>query len=250
MLIEDFKFLNSYGIELAGRIYKKNDSCKKGVIFSHGLFSSKDGYKITRMAESIVDSGFTLMTFDFTFSGESQGNIKDISIFREVDDLKCAVEFFTGTGIEKIHLMGSSMGAAVTILLSSGGLYDIESLMLIAAPLSFTKLVPDIDMDRAMALDPDGFTSISGVTVNNRFIKEIFDVDMVGAVKNIHIPTLIVHGRMDAVVDFDNMETYVKNCRSVCSTVVIDDGDHNLTREEDIITISGKVREWLGRFNV
>ena len=250
MHIENFRFLNSHGVELAGRIYRKNKDQKAGVIFSHGLFSSKDGYKITRMAESIVGSGFALMTFDFTFSGESPGSIKDISIYKEVDDLKCAVNLFKSKGIEKIHLMGSSMGAAVTILVSSLEVFDIESLILIAAPLSFEKLIPEIKKEDTAALDPDGYSTIQGVMVNNRFIREIFEIDMIAAVKKIKVPVFIVHGKMDAVVDFSNLDVFMKNCGSECTPQVIEDGDHNLTRDSDISIISEKIKEWLGKFNV
>ena len=250
MLIDNFKFLNNRGVELAGRIYRKNTGVTSGVIFSHGLFSSKDGYKITRMADAIVESGYTLMTFDFTFSGESPGNISEISIFEEVEDLKSAVNFFRGSGIKKIHLMGSSMGAAVTVLTASSAPGGIESLILIATPLSFEKLVPEVKKENVELLDPDEYTSISGVKVKNRFIREIFKINMPDAVRNIKIPALIVHGKMDEVVDFSNLDIYIKNSPAVCETLVIEDGDHNLTRDPDIAVISERVRGWLGKFNV
>ncbi len=250
MQIDNFKFLNSRGIELAGRIYRKNSGLKQGVIFSHGLFSSKDGYKITRMAESIVDSGYTLMTFDFTFSGESPGSISEISIFEEVEDLKSAIALFKSRGFEKIHLMGSSMGAAVTILAASTGMAGIESLILIATPLSFEKLIPEIRREDVEMLNPDGYTSISGVRVNNRFIREIFQVSMIDAVRKINLPSLIIHGRNDEVVDFSNMDLYIQNSGGDCSPLVIDDGDHNLTRDSDIEIISERVKGWLGRFSI
>lgn len=250
MFTDNFKFLNHNGAELAGRIYRKKDDYVSGVIFSHGLFSSKDGYKITRMAETIVDSGFALMTFDFTYSGESSGRISDISVMEEVEDLKSAINLFKKRGIKKIHLMGSSMGAAVTILTASLGMFEIESLILIAAPLSFEKLIPEIKNKDAELMDADGYTSISGVMVKNRFIKEILKIDMVGAVKRIEVPSLVIHGKMDAVVDFCNVDLFIKNCRTGCTTLVIEDGDHNLTRESDIAVISEKVKEWLGKFNL
>lgn len=250
MIIENFKFKNNRDIELAGRIYKNNEYQKAGVIFSHGLFSSKDGYKITRMADSILNSGFSLMTFDFTFSGESSGSFEDISIMDEVDDLICAINFFKNSGLEKIHLMGSSMGAAVTILTASLGKFDIESLILIAAPLSFEKLIPEVRKDDIESLALKGFTSISGVMVNNIFIREIFEIDMVDAVRKINCPVLIIHGKRDAVVDFSNMNTFIENCSTFCSPLVIDDGDHNLTRDSDIEIIIENVKDWLGKFNV
>jgi putative redox protein len=244
MQINNFKFLNNRNIELAGRIYKNSDSTS-GVIFSHGLFSSKDGYKITKMAEAIVNTGFTLMTFDFTFSGESTGSIKDISIEEEVDDLKCAINYFKETGIEKIHLMGSSMGAAITILTASLNIFRIESIILIAAPLSFKKLIPEFTESDINSLDAAGFTSIEGVSVNNRFIKEIFNINMIDAVKRINIPSLLIHGQNDSIVDVENLHLYIQHSRSDCSYLIIENGDHNLTKESDILKISEKVTEWL-----
>jgi len=250
MLIDNFKFLNTRGIELAGRLYRGNSDSVSGVIFSHGLFSSKDGYKITRISDTIVNCGFSLMTFDFTFSGESAGSIKDISIMEEVDDLKSAIEFLKSKGIKKIHLMGSSMGAAVTLLTASSGLFDIESLILIATPIYFTKLIPGIKKEDIDSLDLNGYTSISGIPVNNRFVRELFKIDMVEAVKRIFLPSLIIHGKLDEIVDVSNMDIYIKNCAASCSSVIIEDGDHNLTRESDINVISDNVKEWLGKFNV
>ena len=244
MEIVNFKFLNSRNIELAGRIYSKNKNIS-GVIFSHGLFSSKDGYKITKMAEAIVNSGFTLMTFDFTFAGESAGSIKDISIEEEVDDLKCAINYFKETGIKKIHLMGSSMGAAITILAASLNIFRIESIILIATPLSFKKLIPEFTENDVNSLNADDFTSIDGVLVNNHFIKEIFNINMIDAVKRINIPALLIHGQMDSIVDVENLHLYIQNSPASCSYFIIEDGDHNLTRESDILQISEKVTNWL-----
>jgi hypothetical protein len=250
MLIDNFTFKNDRGVELAGRIYRADDVSKSGVIFSHGLFSSKDGYKITRMADSIVESGFALMTFDFTFSGESPGSIADISVSEEVGDLKCAISLFKSRGIEKIHLMGSSMGAAVTILTASLGLFEVESLMLIAAPLSFEKLIPGIKKSDIDASDPDEYTPVSGVMVNNRFIRELFEINMIDAVKKVKAPSLLIHGKLDAVVDISNLDTFKQNCIYPCTAFVIEDGDHNLTRDSDISFISEKVKWWLGKFSV
>lgn len=250
MIIDNFKFRNRRDVELAGRIYRTKSDQKDGVIFSHGLFSSKDGYKITQMAGSILESGFALMTFDFSFSGESPGKIADISILDEVDDLKCAINLFKSRGFEKIHLMGSSLGAAVTILTASSGEFEIESLMLIAVPLSFEKLVPELKNNDLSDLDSQGYTSVSGVLVNNRFIREIFEIDMIEAVKEIISPVLLVHGKLDAVVDFGDHDTFIENCTSECLSLVIEDGDHNLTRDSDIKIISENVKGWLGKFNV
>lgn len=250
MNIENFLFKGTSGIDLSGRIYRKNNDNTNGVIFSHGLFSSKDGYKITRMAETIVNTGCVLMTFNFRFTGESSENIADISILDEVEDLNCAIKFFQGKGIKKIHLMGSSLGAAVSILTASLKAFKIESMILIAAPLRFTGIFPGIKIQDLEHMDAYDTFDISGIKLKNGFLKELFNIDMIDAVKKIKCPSLLIHGKMDQVVDFSNLHTFINNSSCECTTLVIDDGDHNLTRDSDINCISLKVSEWLGKFNV
>jgi len=243
-----FLFTNSCGAEISARIYPCNGS-DRGVIFSHGLFSSKDGYKITRMASSIVSCGFNLMTYDFSFSGESSGNIRDISVIQEVDDLRNAVSEFKKRGVRNIHLMGSSMGAAVSILFCSSSVDEFESLILIAAPLDLLAIIPGMTPEKAASLNENGSSLISGIEVSNKFIMELAKLDMPGAVKQIKVPVLLIHGREDSVVDFSNTRLFISSCTSECRQVIINDGGHNLTRDSDIAIITEAVMSWLVEFN-
>ena len=117
MYTEEFLFPGIAGHDLSGRIYCDNPENKSGVIFSHGLFSSMDGYKITRLAQSIVSSGYSLMTFNFSSAENFENNTRNLSILRQVRELECAADEFIKRGVERLHLMGSSMGSAVTLLL-------------------------------------------------------------------------------------------------------------------------------------
>ena len=250
MLIEDFKFTGPQGMTLSGRIYRKDNDYRNGVIFSHGLFSSKDGYKITRMAESIAETGFILMTFDFRFAGENSDKISEISILDEVEDLKYAVNFFKEKGINKLHLMGSSLGAAVSILAASKLKYRIDSVILIATPLDFSGIFPGINPDEVKNFDENGFFEVTGIKLKNRFLKELFSLNMACAVQEIKCPALLIHGKKDQVVDFSNLEMYKKNTTYPCTSLIFDDGDHHLTRDDDIKKISEKVNWWLGKYKL
>jgi len=247
--IDNFTFRNMKGIELSARIYLPDVPCGKGVIFSHGLFSSKDGYKIKKMAEGIVNCGYTLMTFDFTFSGESPGNIADISVMDEVNDLFSAIKIFREKGISKLHLMGSSMGAAVSVIAASESDVKFESLILIATPLDLLGIIPDITPEKADLLEPSGYTSVQGIKLKNSFFKEIRNINMPEAVRRIKSPVILFHGGTDEVVKFSNHELFMENIKTEASAYVIPDGDHNLTRESDIDFMMRKISEWLRRFN-
>jgi len=246
MYREEFSFANSSGLELASRLYYKKDMSKNGVIFSHGLFSSKDGYKITNMAEEIVSAGYTLMTFDFTYAGDSRANIADISISQEVDDLIRGVEAFKKRGVEKIHLMGSSMGGVVSILAASQGVFSYESLILIATPVDLSGLIPE----KADNNDESEMVSLSGVNVKKSFIDELRNLNVASAAEKIKSPVLIIHGMLDKVVSLQNFEELKRVLSVPIEPVLIEEGDHNLTEDSHLIIIKDKVKSWLGKFTV
>lgn len=249
MITENFTFRNMAGIELSARIYSPDSPCDRGVIFSHGLYSSKDGYKIKKMAEGIVLCGYTLMTFDFTFAGESPGNITDISVLEEVNDLVSAIDLFRKRGIRKLHLMGSSMGAAVSVLAGSRPGERFESLILIATPLDLLGIIPGMTPEKVDLLEPYGYTSVQGIKLKNSFFRELKDINMVRAVQGINAPVILFHGGMDEVVKFSNHEAFMSNIKTEALPFVIPDGDHNLTRETDIEFMMQRISEWLGRFD-
>ncbi|HNW27229.1 MAG TPA: alpha/beta hydrolase [Spirochaetota bacterium] len=244
--VEDIYFTNNAGRRLAGRIYRPDKAGDAGVLFSHGLFSSKDGYKITRMADDIAATGHPLMTFDFSCAGESGGSIADLSTLQEVEDLASAVDCFRERGMKRIHLMGSSMGAAVSILYASRQDPSIESLILIAAPVDlqglFTKATGIADVS---TLPTDGMTAVEGIGLKNSFFLELPRIDMIRALNDIRVPVLAIHGGRDSVVEPRNVDLLEENVSTFTKTVIIDDGDHNLTRETDIRFLKDTIINWL-----
>ncbi len=246
-MMEEIRFLNNRQRPLNGRIYGKLEKSAEGVIFSHGLFSSKDGYKITRIAESIALAGFPLMTFDFSFAAGSEQGAERLSVLQEVEDLAAAAEFFERRGACRIHFVGSSMGAAVTLLYLARRPAHALSFAGIATPADLRGLVtmnsPVKDFE---SLPEGGTTDLGGVNVGNGFFREIAGIDMEGALSRLAVPVLLIHGGRDTVVPPYNTEL-VKNGAAVpVATVIIDDGDHNLVRDADIETIRESLIGWFG----
>ena len=247
---EDVVFYNNKKTKIAGRIYKNSLDSLKGVIFSHGLFSSKDGYKITRLAEDIVSEGFTLLAFDFSFSGESGGKISDLSILQEVQDLGCAVRFMIDTGMKEIHLIGSSMGGAVSLIYLSEKPALIKSLSLIATPVDLHKLlILNTGIRDIEGLPHEGYTKIDEFEIKNSFFKEALEINIHENLKKIKTPVLVIHGENDSVVGPEDAGTIIDLLDTDKKLVIIEKGDHNLTTENDISVIRENIISWLNTYN-
>jgi pimeloyl-ACP methyl ester carboxylesterase len=246
MTVEEINFTTSTGRSLSGRLYASGADGDTGIIFSYGLFANKDGYKITRLAPDLAASGYRVLAFDFSYATGSGGDISDLSLLQEVEDLSAAIAFARGRGFRNIHLMGSSMGAAVTLLYASRGDDSIRSLILIATPVDIrTLLIDGAGIADAGSLPEDGTTAIDGIPIKNAFFREIGRIDMEEAVSKIRVPVLAFHGGRDSVVDPENAELLEEYLETYVKTVVIDDGDHNLTRDMDIRLMKESITEWL-----
>ncbi|HOO71255.1 MAG TPA: alpha/beta hydrolase [Spirochaetota bacterium] len=243
-------FFNSQsGFRLCGRMFSGEKKTGKGLIFSHGLFSTKDGYKITRMADTIVEAGYDLLTYDFSYAGESGGTLADISILKSLEDLESAVDFFRGLGYKEIHLMGSSMGGAVSTLYAGKHPRVPASLISIATPLDLKALYADnMQIKDVSSLPDDGFSVLDGIAIKNSFFKEISGVDMTEVIHSIRCPVLIIHGKKDAIVSFGNTGLFIDNLHAPYKTLFIENGDHNLTQDAELELIKKEISEWLNAF--
>jgi pimeloyl-ACP methyl ester carboxylesterase len=245
IMTERVQFTNNRGRVLHGRIYRAPGRSLRGVIFSHGLFSSKDGYKVTRFAEAIADAGYDLLAFDFSCAGESGGSIADLSVLQQVEDLKSATEYFLARGIEGIHYVGSSMGAAVSLLYLAGRPSAALSMSGIATPADIRGLITEnTTIADPGSLPAHGMTELQGIPIKNAFFREIDRIDMPAAISAVAVPILLIHGGMDAVVKPGNVELIRRHAALEVRSIIVDDGDHNLVRDSDIDIIRTSLVSW------
>ena len=248
MQIEDIYFSNNNGDLLSGRLYTPHSGIKAGVIFSHGLFSNKNGYKITTLAQSIVETGHSLLTYNFSFV--ENNDIANILVSQEVNDLLGAIQFIRDKGIEKIHLMGSSMGGAVTLLCVMHNkeiLNDVLlSIITIATPVDFELLFKTIIKHKDYSTLPEkGSTEIDSIPINNAFIIEGLQLDIKENLDEITVPYLLFHGKTDAVVDFSNVKIIKNSVKEKLKCIEIEQGDHTLVKEKEIEIIKNELVDWL-----
>ena len=110
-MMEKVSFKNSEGLELAGVLHTLEKQADSAIIISHGFCSNKDRERTVEVANLYAENGFAALRFDFGGSGESYKT--EISVGKQVDDLKLAIEFVKGTGYKKIGLQGESLGGLV-----------------------------------------------------------------------------------------------------------------------------------------
>jgi alpha/beta superfamily hydrolase len=105
---------NNRGWKIIGM--EKSVSSDQMIIICHGYASSKDEPTLKLVAGLLQQQGFSTCRFDFSGSGESEGN-KSLSLKQQVKDLQAVISHFSK--YKHIYLIGGSLGALPVCICSS-----------------------------------------------------------------------------------------------------------------------------------
>jgi pimeloyl-ACP methyl ester carboxylesterase len=120
-------FRTEDGVELSGRLFGRRDA-KAGIVLAHGATVNQSSW--FAFAEELGRRGYLVLTFDFRGycpggdAGCSHGS-KDTNA--RPTDLHAAIQEIRSFGIERLGLMGSSLGgwAVLTVAADEGDRLDV-----------------------------------------------------------------------------------------------------------------------------
>lgn len=181
--------------------------------------------------------GIGLCLFDFSGSGNSEGDFVTLGI-SEADDLALVIHYLqTNYKIQKIGLWGRSMGAVSSIIYAERvqkniafAVYDVPFYELENSGVYFAK--------KKLKVSPF-LTKIVLNFISNKIQQEIgydvFSTKTGDICKNIMIPAVLIASRNDELVPFEDFEKLLKEYGSKKIKMIITEKSHSDHRESDIV---------------
>ena len=115
----------NYGKCLRGMIHRPHPVLRRapGVIFFHGFTGDRmeSHWMFVKCARALAKAGVASLRFDFSGSGESEGEFRDATLHGEVSDARAAVDYFQssqGINPERLGLVGLSLGGAIAAVVA------------------------------------------------------------------------------------------------------------------------------------
>jgi alpha/beta superfamily hydrolase len=203
-------------------------------IESHFIF-----VKLSRLLEK---AGIASVRFDFGGSGESDGGFYDMTISKELEDAKAILEYVKTldfVDLERISIVGFSMGGVIGSILAGDCMDEIKSLCLWAPARNIKQIYLARDIDTCDLTEisekekkdvfEQGYRDISGLPLSIEFIKDLESLDLVGRATIYKKDVLILHGGEDRLVPLFNSENYLKEYGSSARLHVVKGADHNFS---------------------
>lgn len=113
------------------------------VLYMHGFASSQAGEKVEFFRQHFLERGLAFCSFDFQGHGESGGAMLDLTLSRNVEDIRLAHRFLTTRGYPQVLLFGSSMGGGSALWYAALHPEDVVATISIAPALDMGRTLLD-----------------------------------------------------------------------------------------------------------
>ena len=202
------------------------------VIISHGYNGS---YKATdALAKYLGEHGIASYRYDFcggSMYSESDGEMTDMSIVTEKDDLNRVVDFIKTldyVDTDNLFLFGESQGGCVSAMAAAERVEEIKGLVLLYPALC----IPDDAETKYPGLEnvPETINFMGG-TIGARYYTDLKGLDLYNDIAKYTKDVLIFHGDADALVKLSYSEEAVKVYQSA-QLVVMKGAGHGFGSED------------------
>lgn len=210
------------------------------VVLAHGVTGDKDREMLVTLAEGLAAKGWPAMRMSFSGNGASEGDFRDSTISKEVDDLQAVLDQVKGA--KKIAYIGHSMGGAVGALAAAKDdrIDVLVSLAGMVRTKDFCETEFGMETPGTGCMWEDESKPLSQAYVDDMHaIDTTFD-----AAENVRAPWLLIHGTEDDVVlpkDSDDLYPRLKVKKKL---VKVEGANHMFPNDYDLLI--SEVNAWLG----
>lgn len=237
-----------------GRLaFRRTEGTPPEVVFLTGLRSDMTGAKALRLEEHCRKAGRAFTRFDYRGHGASAGRFEDGCVGDWLEDTLAVLDRVVA-GCPCV-LVGSSLGGWLAVLAALARPGQVRGLVGLAPAPDFTEdlIRPQLAPDQAAALARDGLflapsTYGDPVPITRRLLEDGARHLLLRAPIPLRIPVHLLHGQEDPDVPWQTSLRLAARLESPAVTVeLVKDGDHRLSREEDLRRMTAAVDRVLGQ---
>ncbi|QCI64978.1 alpha/beta hydrolase [Phreatobacter stygius] len=231
--------------------YRRIDGSRPTIVWLGGFKSDMKGTKAQALADHAAATGRAYLRFDYSGHGESPGRFEQGTITRWAEEATAVIALAGPAPI----LVGSSMGGWIALLVARRLARPAGGMVLIAPAADFTealmwKAFPDavkrqIEVEgrwvRPSAYETDGYP------ITRELIEDGRNNLVLGGLIETGCPVHVLQGMQDPDVPWQHaMDMVARIARDDVVVTLIKDGDHRLSRPEDLTRLTDAVTAMAG----
>ena len=239
--MEEKIFYDSYSNKLCGILNAANND--KIVVMCHGIRGNKEECgSFTYLAEKLNQEGYSSFRFDFNGHGESSGKDFEMTISKEILDLKNTINMLKEKGYKEFVLLGGSFGASIVSLFPYNEFDSINGIIFWYGALNYDyiKYGNLFTEDNKKIAENNGFYISKSMNSgeNFRFGLELFnEIEQYKPYRELqkcNLPKLFVHGEIDSAVPYELSKEVSEICNN-SKFELVENGEHTFQNSKEAI---------------
>ena len=239
----------SNGNKLSGVIEHARISTASFAVIVHCFTCGKDSLAVSRVSKALSELGISVLRFDLTGIGQSEGDFPDTNFSSNLDDVIAAIDYLTLHYRAPSLLIGHSLGG--TAVLSVANKFpSVKAIVTIGAPATAAHIIGTGDFD---STDDNGDSPIAAVIGGRRFLFQrqfVKDLEQYRdrTPSNRGKALLIMHSPDDRVVPMSEADVLYGASVHPKSIISLVKADHMLTNKQDADFIASVIAIWTRRY--
>ncbi|HBG15734.1 MAG TPA: alpha/beta hydrolase [Firmicutes bacterium] len=209
------------------------------VVLFHGFTGNKlEPHRIfLKLSRLLTAEGLAVIRFDFSGSGESDGDFEEMTFSTEVFEAEQILEFvkkLPTSDPKNIGVAGLSMGGAVASVLAGTRPLAVKALVLWSAAGidTIAGIYRSKEDCEAFPCNQQKNIDIGGLWLNHRFYEDLANWNTYETVKSYPGPVLILHGTADQTVPPTTAEKYQAALSGRAKLIYVEEADHTYNRHD------------------
>jgi uncharacterized protein len=196
------------GLTLRGMAHIPENSGEKcpGVIILHGFTGNKmePHFIFVKLSRALEKAGIASVRFDFTGSGESDGDFKDMTPDSELADANYILDYLIEQDFidkDRIGICGLSMGGYIGGITAGDNRDNVKGLCMWAPAGNIGDLF--LEREKDWERIEDGLFDIQGLLLSSRAYESAALIDHISRTSVFDREACIIHGTCDTTVPYD-----------------------------------------------
>ena len=222
-------------------VYEKLNGKGPGIVYLHGISSSRIGEKANALEAYCRKEGRAFIRFDYSGHGQSEGSFEECNVSTWISDVESVIDNLTEG---KQVLVGSSLGGWLMFLYAMRNPDKIHALVGLAVAADYTQRIwNSLNSETKKQVKTMGYYEYVSPYGDNTPVKYTLQLmqdgskhtvlDMPG-LEIIKAPVRLLHGNLDDIIPKSVPLELMQKITSSVTLDVIDDGDHRLSRPDDL----------------
>lgn len=227
-------FKNDNGKQLMGVFHFPGEHRTPLVVATHGMGKNCSEDKFVELGRRLSKNNIAFFRFDFEGCGNSEGELKDLTVKKEVNDLKCAIKEvrkFGNVAPDQLALVGDSLGAVISCLFAVDSGVPVNTLVLWSPAFNQGDLLQKWNTEKEIKQWRKEKVLIKGKRkLGVDYLEENIEADyshLLGKLSRKKVNVLMIHGDADKDVPVEYSRKLADRYANV-SLRAIKDADHKM----------------------